>query len=119
MVRWTSIVAAVLLMVSGCGSEDVGKDGRVVGGSCTTSGGPSGSCADGSKCVVDADFPAGSCVKDCVKQSDCPEGAACIQENNGICVLECSQQSDCRDGYHCVEKSTLNPAGSAKVCILQ
>jgi hypothetical protein len=116
---WSSLLVVTALLAA-CGSDsDVGKDGQVVGASCTTSGGASGSCADGSKCVVDTDFPEGSCVKDCVAQVDCPDGAACIQENGGICVLECDDASDCRDGYNCVEKSTLDPAGSAKVCILQ
>jgi hypothetical protein len=114
------LLAAVLLVAAcGGGTDAVGKEGNVVGGSCTTEGGASGTCADGSKCVVDTDFPGGSCVKDCTGQVDCPDGAACIQENQGICVLECADQSDCREGYHCVEKSTLAPAGSAKVCILQ
>ncbi len=113
------LAVAVSLVAAACGSSDVGKEGKVVGASCTTSGGPSGSCAEGSKCVVDTDFPGGSCVKDCTAQADCPDGAACIQENSGICVLECADASDCREGYHCVEKSTLDPAGSAKVCLLQ
>jgi hypothetical protein len=106
-------------LVAACSDSDVGTEGKVVGGPCTTSGGPSGTCSDGSMCVVDADFPGGSCVKACTKQSDCPDGAACIQENGGLCVLTCDQESDCRSGYHCVAKSTLDPAGSAKVCILQ
>ena len=115
---WSSLVVVATLLAA-CGDSDVGKDGKAVGASCTTAGGASGTCADGSKCVVDSDFPDGSCVKDCVAQADCPDGAACIQENDGICVLECSDPSDCREGYNCVEKSTLDPAGSAKVCILQ
>lgn len=117
MSRFVTIVA--LSLVAACGSSDVGTEGQVVGASCTTSGGPSGSCAEGSKCVVDTDFPGGSCVKDCTAQSDCPDGSACIQEDGGICVLECADAGDCRDAYNCVEKSTLNPAGSAKVCLLQ
>lgn len=108
-----------LALVGACGASDVGKEGKVVGASCTPSGGTSGSCADGSKCVTDSDFPGGSCVKACTAQAGCPDGAACIQENGGLCVLSCADAGDCRDGYHCVEKSTLNPAGSAKVCILQ
>jgi hypothetical protein len=116
---WRFGLVVAVSLAAGCGSSDVGQEGKVVGGSCTTSNGPSGTCADGSKCVVDADFPGGSCVKDCTAQTDCPDGAACIQENGGICVLECADAGDCRDGYHCVEKSTLDPAGSAKVCIFQ
>lgn len=116
MSRFGLIVAVSL--AAGCGGPDeVGKEGKVVGASCADD--PAGTCADGSKCVIDTDFPGGSCVKDCTAQTDCPDGAACIQENGGICVLECADAGDCRDGYHCVEKSTLNPAGSAKVCILQ
>ena len=118
MSRLALIVIASFVAACG-GDTEVGKEGKVVGGSCTTEGGPSGTCADGSKCVVDADFPGGSCVKSCAAQTDCPDGAACIQENAGICVLECADKSDCRDGYNCVEKSTLNPAGSATVWILQ
>lgn len=117
--RGALAVFAAMCLACGGGSDSVGKEGNVVGASCTLEGGPSGTCADGSKCVIDADFPGGSCVKDCTKQADCPDGAACIQENAGICVLECVDESDCRDGYHCVAKSTLDPAGSAKVCILQ
>lgn len=113
------VIVGALWLVTGCGSSDVGTEGKVVGASCTPSGGSSGTCANGSKCVVDTDFPGGSCVKDCTKQSDCPDGAACIQENGGICVLGCAEVGDCRAGYHCVDKSTLDPAGSAKVCILQ
>ncbi len=119
MSRFVLIAAVSLVAACGGGTDSVGKEGDVIGGSCTTEGGPSGTCADGSKCVIDADFPGGSCVKDCTAQADCPDGAACIQENAGICVLKCTDKSDCRNGYNCVEKSTLNPAGSAKVCILQ
>jgi hypothetical protein len=108
-----------MALVAACSDSDVGKEGNVVGGPCTTSGGSSGTCSDGSLCVVDTDFPGGSCVKACTKQSDCPDGTACIQENGGICVLTCDQESDCRSGYHCVAKSTLDPAGSDMVCILQ
>lgn len=93
---------ATVVLVTACGDSDVGTEGQVVGASCTTSGGPSGSCADGSKCVVDSDFPDGSCVKDCDAQADCPGGSVCIQENSGLCVL-----------------AREDPAGSAKVCILQ
>lgn len=110
---------SLLWVMASCGTADVGVEGKVVGGSCTSSGGASGTCADGSKCVVDSDFPGGTCVKDCTSQANCPNGATCIQENGGICVLTCADAGDCRDGYHCVEKSTLLPAGSAKVCILQ
>ncbi|MEZ4366267.1 MAG: hypothetical protein R2939_08245 [Kofleriaceae bacterium] len=113
-----AVMLSLALLVA-CGNDDVGKDGQVVGGSCTTSGGPSGTCAEGSRCVVDSDFPAGSCVKDCAAQADCPGGSACIQENGGICVLQCDDAGDCRDGYNCVEKSTLAPAGSDTVCLLQ
>jgi hypothetical protein len=114
-----SLLIAALALAAGCGFSDVGTEGQVVGGSCTTSGGASGSCADGSRCVEDADFPGGTCVKACAGQADCPDGSVCIQENEGICVLPCEDAGDCRDGYNCVEKSTLDPAGSAKVCILQ
>lgn len=113
------LLLVTISLAAACGDSDVGTEGTVVGGSCTTSGGSSGSCAEGSMCVVDTDFPGGSCVKACTRQSDCPDGSACIQENGGICVLACGDAGDCRDGYNCVEKSTLDPAGSAKVCILQ
>lgn len=115
------LLSLSFILMFACSSDpsDVGKMGNVVGGSCTTSGGASGTCAENSMCVVDVDFPGGSCVKSCVAQADCPDGSACIQENGGICVLSCDTVSDCRSDYHCVAKSTVNPAGSAKVCILQ
>lgn len=109
----------VVMIVSACGGTDsVGNEGTVVGGPCTTSGGASGSCDDGSMCVVDTDFPDGTCVKSCASQDDCPDGTACIQEDGGICVLTCDTADDCRDAYNCVEKSTV-PTGGTKVCILQ
>lgn len=113
------LIGVLFAALAACGNSDVGTEGKVVGSSCTSSGGPSGSCAEGSKCATDSDFPGGSCVKVCLAQSDCPDGSACIQENGGLCVLECNDASDCRDGYNCVAKSTVNPAGSAKVCLLQ
>jgi hypothetical protein len=104
---------ALALAVAGCGNDAVGKNGNVVGGSCSASGG----CAGGSVCLTDTMYPGGMCSIVCQQQSDCPNHTVCVQEGGGRCLLACSSASDCRSGYACQDKSTLNPAGHATVCI--
>jgi hypothetical protein len=107
------VLACVLVAVvaAGCGSG-VGRDGDVVGGSCTASGG----CAGGSECLIASMYPGGMCTVDCETQADCPSGSVCVQESGGTCLLACSSSSDCRDGYGCEDKSTVGD-GHATVCI--
>jgi hypothetical protein len=114
-VTWVVVVGALLtLLAPGCGNDAVGKNGSVVGGACSGSGG----CAGGSTCLQDTMYPGGMCAVHCQAQSDCPRGSICVQESGGMCLLGCSSASDCRSGYSCQDKSTLNPAGHATVCIL-
>lgn len=112
--RWIGVVltgALLAVLAPGCGSG-VGRDGDVVGGSCTASGG----CAGGSSCLTDSMYPGGMCTVDCDTQADCPGGSVCVQESGGTCLLACRSAGDCRDGYGCEDKSTVDD-GHATVCI--
>lgn len=104
------------LLSIGCpagGGNSVGREGDVVGGSCTASGG----CAAGSECLTASMYPGGMCSVVCTAQSDCPTGSTCITEGGGRCVLPCSAASDCRTGYECISKSLQGREGEARVCI--
>lgn len=105
-------LAASMLWVVGCGNGGVGTDGDVVGGACDAAGG----CAGGSFCIVEGDFPGGTCSIMCDSQADCPSGSACVTENGGVCLLACESNGDCREGYACEEKSAPGD-GHAFVCI--
>ena len=71
------VIAGTLVLVaaSGCSSGGVGTEGDVVGGSCADDG----QCADGSRCLVESDFPGGTCTVNCESQDDCPDGSTCTQ----------------------------------------
>ena len=104
---------ALGLSIAGCGNGGVGRDGDVVGGPCSASGG----CAGGSECLTSSMYPGGTCSVSCVTQSDCPGSSVCVTEGGGQCVLPCSSASDCRTGYGCTDRSTAG-GGHAFVCIL-
>lgn len=108
-----SISFLVLSAIAGCGSGGVGKSGDVVGGPCAGDG----DCAGGSVCLVEGDFPGGTCTVRCTSQADCPNGSACVQENGGTCLLACSSNGDCRGEYMCEAKSNLGRSGESLVCI--
>jgi len=105
-------IVAFAMLFSGCGPSGVGRDGNVVGGPCTASGG----CAAGATCLTSTMYPGGTCSVHCASQSDCPSGSVCVTEGGGQCVLPCSTASDCRAGYGCTDRST--PTSHAMVCIL-
>lgn len=109
-----ALAIAALDVLAGCGGGGaVGKEGDVVGGPCSD-----GTCADGSECLVEGDFPGGTCTVRCTSQSDCPGGSWCVQENGGTCLLACEGDGDCRDGYMCESKSAMGgPSEQALVCI--
>ena len=106
------LFSAGLVLAAGCGPTGVGRDGNVVGGPCSGSGG----CAAGSTCLTSTMDPGGTCSVSCTRQSDCPGNSVCVTEGGGQCVLPCGSASDCRAGYACTERST--PTGHANVCIL-
>lgn len=105
------LVAALSSGLAGCG-QSVGRNGDVVGGPCTASGG----CAAGSVCETASMYPGGVCSVTCTSQSDCPSGSTCVTESGGRCLQTCSSASDCREGYGCEEKSTPGD-GHGMVCI--
>jgi hypothetical protein len=106
-----ALAALLVSAIAGC-ANGVGRNGDVVGGPCSATGG----CAAGSTCLETTMYPGGTCSIVCTTQADCPNGTICVQESGGTCLLSCSSAGDCRDGYACLEKSLL-PSGSALACI--
>jgi hypothetical protein len=105
------LVLALGSLAVGCG-QSVGRQGDVVGGPCTATGG----CASGSTCETASMYPGGMCSIVCDAQSDCPNGTTCVTEGGGRCLLACNSASDCRDGYNCAQKSVPG-GGESPVCI--
>ena len=104
------------LVMVGCtaaGGGSVGRNGDVVGGTCTATSG----CAAGSECLTASMYPGGMCSVVCTAQSGCPTGSTCITEGGGRCVLPCGSAADCRAGYECIRKSLQGRDGEASVCI--
>jgi hypothetical protein len=108
-------MAAVLAVVTGCGSD--GSSGgsssngeRVVTtfndipygaicGSDAACGGEPDSCCTGGKCS-----PAGWCSPKCASDQDCPEGFYCVDHDGTRCFSACADDRDCPAGFICEEK---------------
>ncbi len=109
--RYLASIAMVLVFACG-GPNNVGNEGEVVGGPCTTNG----DCAN--VCQGGGDFPGGTCTLFCNTDDDCPPDTACIGKDNvGLCLLTCSVPADCRPGYSCEGKSNHGRLGDSLVCI--
>lgn len=108
-------MAIVLLVcggfLSGCGDDDVGFHGDLVGGPCR--GGDD--CQY--RCQGGGDFPDGTCTLPCNIDEDCPFGTYCIDKEGGICLLGCERPDDCRDGYTCKGEKNRGHGGDSLVCI--
>ena len=111
--RAAFVTSLVMVGCTAAGGGSVGRNGDVVGGTCSASGG----CAAGSQCLTASMYPGGMCSVVCSAQSDCPTGSTCITEGGGRCVLPCGSAGDCRDGYGCISKSLQGREGEATVCI--
>lgn len=103
-------VGLVFSLLAACGGDDVGNDGRLVGGPCASSG----DCEY--RCELDGDFPQGTCTRPCLTDGDCPDGTFCINKNGGICLLGCQVPADCRGGYNCLGKENRGHGGDSLVC---
>jgi hypothetical protein len=72
------------------------------------------------RCLLDGpDYPGGFCTVSCLRDRDCPDGAACVQEAGGVCLFLCEVAEDCAflgDGWTCGNRSLL-PDGEALVCV--
>ena len=52
----------------------------------------------------DMEFPGGFCTIACDTSADCPDDAACIDDQGGACLFRCVEDRDCAflgDGWRC------------------
>ncbi|MBC8132483.1 MAG: hypothetical protein H7X95_05830 [Deltaproteobacteria bacterium] len=83
------VAGALIAAAEGCGTDDVGPQGKMVGGRCTTDN----DCVN--RCLTGTSFPGGYCTVSCATDSDCPGGAACVATNGGACLATCRGSADC------------------------
>lgn len=116
-------VAFALLGLAGCGDDDDSEaERRGVGAECAVND----DCEEeGQECLTD--FTGGYCgVADCTADADCPEGSACVTEDDGLgnfCFLVCLDKPECNDHRsvenesNCVSSLTfVDGADGRKVC---
>jgi hypothetical protein len=96
--------------LAGCGDDDVGFEGDLVGGSCDTSHDCQYRCETGDH------YPGGTCTLPCNVDDDCPAGTYCINHDDGVCLLACEVPADCRDGYSCRGEENRGTGGDSLVC---
>jgi hypothetical protein len=104
-----------LFAIAACGGDDVGTEGKLVGGPCAFSS----ECDEsgGSLCLLEESFPGGTCAVRCANQDQCPDGSRCVNKNTGICLLSCGGADDCRAGYACEILDDQEGGGASTVCI--
>ena len=103
------IAIACVLALAACQSSDVS---RALGARCTSNA----DCDQ--KCMVPSgDWPGGFCTLVCQHDSDCPDGAHCIDEAGGVCAFACTGDAECTflgTGYHCQDAGAQG--SQVKVC---
>jgi hypothetical protein len=87
---------------------------RAVGARCDTKA----ECDE--RCLPPGDeFPGGFCTLTCLRQGECPDGAACVDREGGICLHECEEPADCEllgPGWQCSLVGAV-PEQEVRVCI--
>ena len=87
-----SAVAVVCLVASGCSDENEANR-RGIGSTCDSAN----TCSEkGQVCLTE--FAGGYCgVSGCQHDSDCPQGSACVTDDNQVnyCFLTCVDKPDC------------------------
>ena len=75
-------------------------------------------CAE--RCLADAeDYPGGFCSVSCMADSDCPDGAVCVDKDGGVCLFACAGDAGCAFldiGWQCKTEDGL-PDGEVMACI--
>ena len=91
-----AMIAVFLLTACGCGDDDGGGSEAIrrgVGAECAVNE----DCEEeGQECLTQ--FSGGYCgVSDCTADADCPEGSACVTEDDGAnyCFLVCVDKPEC------------------------
>lgn len=109
------LLAGVLgLWAMGCGIDDVGATGRMVGGRCVASG----DCVQ--RCLTGSKFPGGYCTVGCGADRDCPGGSACVALDGGVCLATCSTSRQCvpfGSGYGCAAVASQWGSPGALACV--
>lgn len=104
-----------------CGSDETEADKRGIGASCANST----ECSEeGQACLA---FKGGYCgVADCVDDSKCPAGSACVKHSDGknYCFRVCAEKVDCNANRpveaeaNCSSNTTLvSAAKNTKICV--
>ena len=103
--------AIVAIVLAGCQSSDVSRE---LGARCDTRN----DCDD--RCLLpSADWPDGFCTIACETDLECPELAACLEEEGGVCAFLCTADPGCTflgAGYTCKERDARGGAGKRMVC---
>jgi hypothetical protein len=95
-----------------CGGDPVS---RTLGARCDLSS----ECDE--RCLAPGtEYPGGFCTVSCDGTSDCPGGAACVDDGagGGICLSRCLDDPDCAflgTGWTCQELDQ-RPMGTVKIC---
>lgn len=108
------LAGVVGLWGAGCGIDDVGPTGRMVGGRCVDSR----DCVQ--HCLTGSTFPGGYCTVGCRAHADCPGGAACVALNGGICLATCTTTAQCvpfGSGYQCAAVNSQSATRGALACV--
>ena len=86
------ILCALMLVVSGCGSNENAANQRGIGAECNLT---SDCTTSGQVCLTE--FNGGYCgLAGCAHDTDCPQGSACVTDNQtNYCFLVCAAKTDC------------------------
>jgi hypothetical protein len=107
-VRW-----ALLVLLAGCSvSSDVS---RSLGARCDVNDECDNRCLP-----PGTDTPGGFCTLDCDDDSDCPDPAACVQEQGNVCLLRCDDAAQCEflgDGWTCGSRPAAGSTRLVNVCV--
>ena len=119
MLLWSALLVPAL----GCGGDDDSEaERRGIGSECTTRD----DCEeDAQECLTQ--FTGGYCgAAGCTGDADCPEGSACVTEEDGLgnfCFLVCNDKPECNDHRsvenesNCVSSLTfVDDDAGRKVC---
>ncbi len=99
-------------VLGGCSaSSDVS---RLVGARCESSSECDARCLPPS-----ADYPDGFCTLVCNTSSECPDDAACVDDEGGACLFECTDDASCAflgAAWQCKDRDRRDGGGKVRVC---
>jgi hypothetical protein len=100
------LCALGVVLICGCGNSGSEAIRRGVGAECQRDS----DCTEtGQRCLID--FKGGYCgVSPCTHDADCPQGSACVTEDNGTnyCFLVCLDKPECNPHRSVENESSCN-----------